>query len=325
MAIILNDQTIRKLFGKVILDADESCIRPNSYVLRLGSTGEFLNTGKEFELGKKKKGVRLQPGHSVGVTAHETLDFRRETVHKIFPGRDLHGIVSPTTDLSREGIVAATTQVDAGYQGTLNWTLANTSSTERRFVHKERLFRLTIFKLEEGETPEHLYAGDYQAQTGYVRSRRTGPPVGMKDTEWEDAFVKGGPEDLLDHLIGSGYPWHILGSRLKQIDQQFKTVTEEYSEVHDAISQLTAHVDQIRKQQSEISETVRKVLREETSALQNRWLVGAGSLFLGFLGVVLTLSSSTPTWEFFRQHGIGIGIGLVAAAAVVLAVLSRQK
>lgn len=215
MATILNDVEIKRLLGTVILDGDSSCIRPNAYVLRLGSLGEFLNTGKDFDIGAKKKGVRIQPGHSVAVTALETLDFRRDTVHKIYPGQDLHAFVSPTTDLSREGIVAQATQVDAGFHGTLNWTLTNTSSDVRQFVHKERIYRITIFRLEKGETPEHLYAGDYQSQTGYVRSRRTGPPVGMKESDWADAQIEGGPEDLLENLIKSGYPWHILGSRLK--------------------------------------------------------------------------------------------------------------
>ena len=49
MATILNDIEIKRLLGTVIVDGDSSCIRPNAYVLRLGSAGEFLNTGKEFE------------------------------------------------------------------------------------------------------------------------------------------------------------------------------------------------------------------------------------------------------------------------------------
>lgn len=325
MATILNDQDIRRILGKIIVDGDKSCIRPNSYILRLGSVGEFLNTGKQFELGKKKKGIRIQPGHSVGLTAFETLDFRRETVHEIFPGQDFHGILSPTTDLSREGIVAPTTQVDAGYFGTLNWTFANTSSEERRFVHKERIYRLTIFKLEEGETPQHVYDGDYQSLTGYVRSRRRGAPVGMKNTEWEEAHVKGGPEDLLDNLIRSGYPWHALGQRLKLIDQQFQSVSEEYSNIDDAIAQLTSDINQIREHQSDAPETVRKVLREETSSLQNRWLIGAGSLVFGAIGIVLSVVSNKTASQFFTEHGISIGLVLVFAALVVLIIISKQK
>ncbi|MCH7497179.1 MAG: hypothetical protein IH971_04935, partial [Candidatus Marinimicrobia bacterium] len=182
MATLLNDKALIKMLGVVIQDGDQSCIRPNSYIVRLGKTGEFLNVGKEFQLGGAKKGIKLQPGHSVAVTAFETLDFRREAVHKLYPDSDLHGILSPTTDLSREGLVASTTQIDAGYYGTLNWTITNTSNGERRFLYKERIFRLIIFRLDDGEVPGKLYAGDYQGEEGYVRSRRTGPPVGMKET-----------------------------------------------------------------------------------------------------------------------------------------------
>ncbi len=325
MATMLNDKAIRSLFGTVLVDADEACIRPNSYVLRLGAFGEFLNTDKEFDLSKQKKGIRIHAGHSVGVTAFETLDFRRETVHKIYPDNDLHAIVSPTTDLSREGIVAPTTQVDAGFQGTLNWTFTNNSSEERRFLYKERIYRITIFRLEDGERPEHLYAGDYQSQTGFVRSRRRGAPVGMKGSEWEDPFVKGGPQNLLEQLISSGYPWNILGKRLRAIDDRFKEVTNEYADLHDMIAGLTKSVIQIRERQGETQNTVRNVLREEIGSLQNRWLIGAGSLLIGLLGIILSVSTNALIFQFLQTYGAGIGIGLVIAAAVTLGIIGKQR
>ncbi len=130
---LLSDKELKKALGKIIIGGDDSCLRPNSYILRLGAKGEFKNTGKEFEIGKAQKGIRVDPGHSVGVVSFETLDFRRETVDEVFPGCALHAFLSPTTDLSREGVVAAATQVDAGYHGTLNWTLNNTSSECRNF------------------------------------------------------------------------------------------------------------------------------------------------------------------------------------------------
>jgi hypothetical protein len=68
-----------------------------------------------------------------------------------------HRLTSDYCGNSREGIVAPTTQIDAGYYGTLNWTLTNTSSEERRFVHKERIFRLTILSLDRATfTPAFL-------------------------------------------------------------------------------------------------------------------------------------------------------------------------
>ena len=151
MPSILCDKDLIKLLGSVIIGGEEENLRPNSYVIRLGTEGEFLNAEKEFQLGKQKKGIKISPGHSVAVTSYETLDFSREAVQNIFPDCDLHGLLSPTTDLSREGLVAPTTQIDAGFKGTLNWTINNTSNEERKFLFKEKIFRLTIFKLEKGE------------------------------------------------------------------------------------------------------------------------------------------------------------------------------
>jgi len=325
MATILNDEQIKRLIGEIIINGDESCIRPNSYILRLGSHGEFLNTGKEFELGVKKKGIRLPPGNSVGLTSYETLDFRREKIHVLFPGKDLHGILSPTTDLSREGIVAPSTQTDAGYNGTLNWTLTNTSSEERRFLYKEHLFRLTIFLLEEGETPQKLYSGDYQSQTGYIRSKRRGAPVGMKDTEWEDAYIKGGPEDLLENLIKTGYPWNILGKRLQIIDGQFKEVSDEYSAIQTAMEKLTEEITEIKKSRMEISEIVRNVLRSEADSLQNRWMLGAGGLIAGFVGLCLAIVSNQKCFQFIERNGEIIGPALLIASVLFIGFVVRRR
>ncbi len=54
MPTILSDTEIKNLLGTVIVNGDVGCIRPNAYVLRLGASGEFLNTGKEFDLSSDK-------------------------------------------------------------------------------------------------------------------------------------------------------------------------------------------------------------------------------------------------------------------------------
>lgn len=324
MPILLSDTEIRRLIGTVIVDGDPTCIRPNAYVLRLGAKGEFLNTGKDFDIGYGKRGLRIQPGHSVGVTAFETLDFSRETVHQIYPDEDLHAIVSPTTDLSREGIVAPTTAVDAGFKGTLNWTFTNTASDERKFVFKERIYRITIYRLKEGERPEGLYKGDYQEQTGYVRSRRSGPPVGMKDAEFEDGLVEGGPEALLENLIRSGHPWNILGLRLRAIDQQFKNVTDEYADIVESIRKLTGHLDEIRAKQTSAPDLVRRVLKEESTSLQNRWLIATVALLGGVAGLILAALSNPAIAQFIKERGSLIGLILVILAVITLIFISRK-
>ena len=197
----------------------------------------LLTLKKNLKL-MKNKVSNWHPGHAVGVTALETIDFSQDTVKNIFPECYLHGFISPTTDLSREGIIAASTQIDAGYKGTLNWTITNTSGKTAEFVYGEKLFRMTIVRLENGERPELLYQGDYQEKQGYVPSRRRGTPKGMKKSDWVDAFVDGGPEGKLEELINSGYPWNILGTRLKRLDDHLKTVTNEYADIRDSIVEL---------------------------------------------------------------------------------------
>lgn len=329
MATILNDSELKNLMGKVIIGGDESSIRPNSYILRLGGEGEFLSASKVFTIGKSKKGIRIPPGHSVAVTALETIDFRSDTVQRIYPGCALHGLVSPTTDLSREGIVAPTTQVDAGYNGTLNWTITNTSNEERRFMYGERLYRLTILRLEAGEVPVKLYDGDYQGRTGYVRSQRKGPPVGMRDSEWEDSIVEGGPEALLDNLMKSGYPWHVLGQRLKTIDQQFKIVSDEYGAIHDSLEKLTTEVDRLNANYGDVSKSIPQVisaaLRDEAASLQNRWLLASGSLLLGMLGLIVSFTSNPRALDFLKANGPWVGVVLILVGVISTMVTIRRQ
>lgn len=329
MATILSDNEIIKLLGKVIVDGDVSFVKPNSYILRLGSCGEFLNANKEFELGDKKKGIIIPPGHSVALTAFETIDFRRETISKIFPENDLHAIISPTTDLSREGLVAPSTHVDSGYYGTLNWTITNTSNTERRFLYKEKIFRMVIFKLEKDERPNKQYEGDYQGEKGYIRSQRKGAPVGMKESEWVDALSEGGPEELLNNLVKSGYPWHVLGQKLKEIDSQLKMVSEEYGDIHDSLNGLSHKInsldDKYNNFSQQLSNTITETLTKETTSLQNRWLVGGSSIIAVLVGLVLAVTSNNNTLNYIKENGTWIGLLIIISGLVILFVVSKRK
>ena len=324
MAEVLSDRELKRIIGTVIEDGDTGSVRPNSYVLRLGASGEFLNSGKAFKLGNGKKGIRVAPGHSVGVTARETIDFSRGVVEKLFPGHDLHGLISPTTDLAREGIVAPTTQVDAGYRGTLNWTIVNTSSHERRFLYEERCFRLTIFRLATGERPDQVYTGDYQDRAGYVPSRRRGAPVGMKEHEWEDSTIEGGPEDMLQDLIKSGYPWSVLGERLMTLAGQFKTVTNEYADITTSIQRLENEISSLRSQHGSLTERVRKTVIDQIPAILAPLTVKAGAFFVSLIGVAVAIWSSQPAREFLEAHGVWVGL-LILVAALVTGFFYRNK
>ena len=137
--------------------------------------------------------------------------------------------------------------------------------------------------------------------------------------------MKGGPQDLLDQLISSGYPWGLLGKRLKAIDQQFKDVTNEYSEIHDAIEALDKSISQIRERQSDTPKIIKNILREEVVSIQNRWLIGAGSLIIGLGGLFLTVTTSSAAQGFLQEYGVVVGVICMIAAAGTLAFIGRQK
>jgi deoxycytidine triphosphate deaminase len=311
MATMLNDAELTKLIGTVIKNGDKSCIRPNSYILRLGKKGEFLNNKRKFEIdGKIKRGIKVQPGHSVNLSAYEDIDFRREEIHKIFPGCDLHAFVSPTTDLSREGLMATTTQVDAGYHGTLNWTLTNTSNEEQSFIFGEGLFRLTFFKLlEQEEIPIELYGGHYQGKYGHVSSERNGPPRGMSSSQWINSKAKGGPEEKLEEIINAGWPFNTLGKRLKAIEGEFKEIRDEYDAINTSIKELKDEI--INEIKTFIPDIIKNGFNEHATMLQYKWLIGAAGLIGATLGILLTFITNDKASLFLKEYNIYISPMLI--------------
>lgn len=176
MAKVLPDRQIHKLLGTVILDADENRINPNGIEIRLGKHGLFQSTDEEKELGPGMF-LKVLPGESVTISSYETLVFTREVIHRISPGCDLMALITPTTTMMREGIMQTATKVDSGWSGALNWGLRNSSTRDFILGYGEPIFKLTIFLLEEGETPDVPY-GDrakdrYQNIQGVSRSKRT--------------------------------------------------------------------------------------------------------------------------------------------------------
>ena len=278
----ISDRDLQKLLGESIIGADSHVFGQIrifcDWVLKVNLSIPKKNL-KSVNW-EEKEALNSSRGHAIGITSLETIDFRPETVEGIYPGCNLHGILSPTTDLSREGIMAATTQIDAGYRGTLNWTMTNNSNKETQFLYGEKIYRLTIFLLEEGEKPEKLYAGDYQEKIGYIRSQRKGAPQGMRETEWEHAFKKDGPEEKIDEIINAGgYPWNIIGPKLKEIGQKFETVSKEYADIRDSVSKIEV---QIGKISNEIPDKVRGILRDESENERSKLLSRAGLILLDF-------------------------------------------
>src|SRR5258708_5019256 len=88
MAKILADHDIRKLFGTVILNADEQRINPNGIEIRLGKHVHFQSTDEEKELGPDMY-LKVLPGESVTISSYEEFVFTREAIDGFFPGCDL--------------------------------------------------------------------------------------------------------------------------------------------------------------------------------------------------------------------------------------------
>lgn len=314
MAKILNDTEIKKLIKHNIIKGDEACIRSNAYILRLGAKGEYTHIGKEFDISGVKKGFKLPTGNSVAIISYEQIDFRRETVHQLYPKCDLFAYMSPITDLSREGIATHTTVIDSGYHGVINWTFNNTSNKENEFIYKENLYKLVVFKLEGGEEiPEHPYQGNYQNQTGIVRSKRQGAPKGMRENEWESPINEKSPEKHLEHLINSGYPWSILGERLKTLDGQLITITNEYSKIDDSINKLADEVHSI-------PEKIDKAIKNK----QSDWIINIAIMIGAFSGLFLTLLTTDITYKFMNKYGGVIGVVVLMGALFVL-FMNRKK
>ena len=328
MAQILNDKEIKKLLGTVIINGDKDSIRPNSYIMRMGGVGAFLDSKKDkkFNIGENQ-GIKLPAGYAVAVTALETIDFRQETVDKIYPGCSLHGFLTPTTDLSREGLTVPGTQVDAGYKGTLNWTIHNSSSGEACFAYGDRLFRLTILKLDSEEVPEHYYDGAYQGKEGHVSSKRRGLPTGMRESDLSSPVEGDSMEEKLEHLIDAGYPWDIFGEKLREIDQGYNGLREQVGELKESMQDK---YDELKGLHNELKKTVqnldnnfdsrvRKIVREELNDI----VIHNFMKLLILAGGLMTILTDDDASRFIDENGRVIGIVMFSVGVVALLLRKR--
>ncbi len=120
VANILPDRELRSLLGIAIIDGSQDCIRVNSYEVRLGHKAKFDSTGEEIEI-PDGHFLQIEPGDFVSVESLERLDFSRETLKSAGKNCGVFALITPTTTMMREGFLFASTKVDPGYKGKLNW------------------------------------------------------------------------------------------------------------------------------------------------------------------------------------------------------------
>src|ERR1700682_6179425 len=170
--------------------------------------------------------VKVRPGESITISSYETFVFNRETIHNIFPSCDLMALITPTTTMMREGIMQATTKVDSGWTGNLNWGLRNSSIKDFFLGYGEPIFKFTLFLLEEGEIPEVPYGerdeDKYQNAQGIVRSTRKIPASIQKKNLVASSSEK---LDPARQLREAGYPFDHIRTELTDLHGKFEVVS----------------------------------------------------------------------------------------------------
>lgn len=257
MARILPDRDILALLGKVILEGVPECVGPSSYEVRLGNLAKFNSTGEEVEI-RPGCFLEIEPGELVTVASLEKLDFSRaalDTVGK--PG--VVGFITPTTTMMREGFLFASTKVDTGFCGTLNWGIRNSSIKSVQLAFGERIFKLTLFELQANEVPDKVYGENkdkdrYQGSEGIVTSARM-IPVQIADHKLVRRTEK--KIDPKKQLQEAGPPFNYIGTELRILQGNFEVVSKDVALVKEGFDELQRNIEKkIDTETSAISTTL---------------------------------------------------------------------
>ncbi len=318
MAKVLADRDIRKLIGTVIIGADESRINPNGIELRLGKHVQFHTTNEDKQIPPGHY-LKVQTGEAISIASLESLDLRAETVQRIFPGAMLMGLITPTTTMMREGISQAATKIDAGFHGTLNWGLRNSSNHDVILAAGEPIFKVTFMLLEGDEMPEVPYGGRasdcYQGSVGIVRSSRR-IPADIPTTKLVSSSF-----DKLDHtrrLQEAGYPYNHIGTELANLHGRFEIVSKDVLVMRDEFERRTEELGQkIERANQSLGERVDHMFD------QKFWRAAGGTV-----GICFTGAGFIPILTQAGLSASAIGILAIAVGGVLIyisiAVLGRR-
>lgn len=317
MAKILADRQVRTLIGSVLLDADEGLLSPNGIRLRLGRHVRFLSTDEEKDL-KDGLYLRVDPGETVQVASLERLDLTKTTVQGLFPGKMLMGLITPTTTMMREGVLQVATKIDAGFRGYLNWGFRNSGASDLLLGFGEPIFKLTLFLLDEDESPDITYGernGDkYQDSEGIRRSTRRIPASLSKNK------VVGSSREKLDpkkYLSEAGYPFNHISTELVELHGKFEVVSTEVKLLKDGLD----------KGNRALSEKIEAETKRVTGRLEDftrHCFERVESIFdRKFLRVIGTIVAAVPAMYalYVVLKGTTLGDSVMAAFAAVAAVV----
>lgn len=287
---ILADKDIKRMIGRVLINADEKLLNPNGIELRLGKDVRFHSTGEEKELGP---GMFLQvsPGETVVISSFEAIDFTAETVRSVMPDCMLMGFITPTTTMMREGISQVATKTDAGFKGQLNWGLRNGSIQKLTLQYGEPIFKLTIFALDKDESPEFAYGergkDSYQNTQGIARSSRRIPADIPKSKIVSSGFDRLDPKKQLKE---AGYPFDHIGTELVALHGKFETVSADVRVMKDEFTQKASELStKIEKETNTLSTKIddtKNNLLESADILFDRKFYRTTGIIVGALPVL---------------------------------------
>lgn len=302
MAKILSDKEVRKLFGTVILNADEKRINPNGIEIRLGKAVLFHSTDEQKELSPDMF-LKVLPGESVTISSYERFVFTKEAIGKVFPGCDMMALITPTTTMMREGIMQSATTVASGWFGTLNWGLRNSSIRDFILGYCEPIFKVTFFLLEGNEIPEIPYGqrpdDRYQNTDGIARSARTIPANIPKKQIISSSVERLDPNKQLRE---AGYPFSHISTELTDLHGKFEVVSKDVLLLKDTIA------DEAKKLSGKVDESQKTVL-EKVEGLFDR-------KFMGAIGRIIAAGSVMYGAAVFLQ-GQGLSNRSIGGMAIV--------
>lgn len=321
--MILPDRDIRRLLRDVIAGGDPNLINPNGIELRLGKSIRFLSTGEEKEL-EPDQFLKVCPGETVPISSLEKIDFSRETVQIHFPKCMLMAFITPTTTMMREGILQASTKVDAGFRGNLNWGLRNGSAKDLIVQYGEPIFKLTLFCLDQTESPEVSY-GERPTHQYQDTKRRIPADINKKQLICS-SFDQLDPKKQLRE---AGYPFDHIGSELVRLDGKFEMVSRDVAllktEFEQRTKELSGKIESETKSLGTKLDETKTSLLEKVGVLFHQRFTKAASIIVGAIPLMYAGVVFLQTKTVLSPVQIAYIAGLAGAVTILLSWMLTRK
>ena len=101
------------------------------------------------------------------------------------------------------------------------------------------------------------------------------------------------------------------------------------SAIHDSLETLTTEVDSLTQKSGDVTRAIphaiSAALADQTSTLQNRWMVALGSMLPVVLGLIISITSNAAAVSFLNKNGPWIGIVMILVGLVAITLTTRGK